>query len=62
MAAGCRDCARCTESAFWSLLMLPVRFLIWVCGGFLFNVFRSWCPQCRHAMGGHRRIGGRLAD
>ena len=62
MAGGCRDCHRCLETGFMGCMMLPIRMILFCCGGFLVGFFRQHCPQCRHAMSQHRWIGGRLAD
>lgn len=62
MAKGCRDCSRCTESSFDGCMFMPIRLILWLCGGFILNFFRRRCPECGHMMGLHRRIGGRFAD
>lgn len=60
--AGCRDCDRCTEGTLTGCIMLPIRLIVWCCGGFLANMVRRGCPQCGHLLAQHRRYGGRFAD
>lgn len=64
MAGGCRDCRRCTESPMAGCLLGPFRLLAWMLGGFLVRSVQQTCPQCRHPMSWHQRVGPdrRLAD
>lgn len=60
--AGCRDCSRCTESAFAGCLALPFRlvFGIFMAIG---RMGQKRCPQCGHPLSWHARdASGRFKD
>jgi hypothetical protein len=61
--AGCRDCSRCTESAFTTMIMGLWRLIFFICGGFLVRAVQKTCPQCGHPLRWHaRRADGSFRD
>jgi hypothetical protein len=60
--SGCRDCSRCTESAIWTLLLLPLRICIWFLTIWNIRLFQRYCPECHHPMNRHRMVRGRFQD
>lgn len=63
MAAGCRDCRICTESAATGCVMSGFRMLWWMLTFWNIGLLTRRCPQCRHPMSVHaRRADGSLKD
>lgn len=61
--AGCRDCARCTETPLVGLVMAPFRVVWWVCTFWNIQLVTKRCPQCKHRMSVHaRRADGSFRD
>jgi hypothetical protein len=62
MAKRCRDCPRCTEVGIVTLFMIPFRLAWDLLTCWNIGLFRRRCPQCRHWLGIHQKVGGRFAD
>lgn len=63
MARACRDCAICTEVTALSLVLLPVRLVLWLLFFWNVGLFMKKCPCCKHRMKHHHRMAdGRFAD
>jgi hypothetical protein len=62
MAAGCRDCKRCTELGVTGVAMAPVRLFNAIFVNWWLNLFRRRCPNCGHPMSWHRMVEGRFQD
>jgi hypothetical protein len=61
--AGCRDCSRCTESAFTSLLLSIPRLILAILFRWNIGLFQRYCPTCGHRMALHaRRADGSFKD
>jgi hypothetical protein len=60
--SGCRDCARCTESAVKKLFLLPLRIVVWCLTIWNIRLFQKYCPQCHHLMNRHTMVRGRFQD
>jgi hypothetical protein len=54
---GCRDCSNCTESLVTSTVLIPARVVGGIVGGLTVNLFKRKCPQCKHLMQYHRKVG-----
>jgi len=63
MAKGCRDCERCTESLFFSLIWWLPNLFYKLCFSWNCGIFKKHCPECGHFMSQHqRRPDGSLKD
>lgn len=62
MARRCRDCPRCTESCIVGLILLPFRLTWAIATSWNVGLFQRNCPQCRHPLAIHHKVGGRFAD
>jgi len=60
--AGCRDCARCTETPIKTLIWLIPRILWWFLTVWNIRLFQKRCPQCGHKMSMHQMVRGRFQD
>lgn len=63
MGKRCRDCPRCTEAVFFSLVFLPFRIVRELCLFWNIRLLQRKCPECKHLLKLHHRLsGGRFAD
>lgn len=62
MSRQCRDCPICTEPFIVSFLYLPFRIVKELALFWNIRLFQRKCPQCRHLLKIHHRIGGRFVD
>lgn len=63
MAAGCRDCSRCTETALTGCVMMPFRLTWWALIFWNVGMVTKHCPQCKHPLSLHaRRDDGSFKD
>ena len=59
---GCRDCSRCTETAFTTLWKFVPRVLLFFVWRLWTGIFSHMCPVCRHRMDRHAVVRGRFMD
>lgn len=59
---GCRDCPRCTEPVLVSLGMIPFRIANYLLTFWNIRLLRRYCPECRHPLKIHKKVGGRYVD
>jgi len=62
MGRACRDCSRCTEPGLTSMVMTPLRLISWALTFWNLRLLQRRCPECRHRMGLHSKVGGRFVD
>jgi hypothetical protein len=59
----CRDCERCTESALYGCLIMPIRIFADLIRRVLIFPFYKMCPDCGHPLIWHNRDeSGRFRD